>query len=137
MARRGRFGRLPAAAPDLTSTIVSIAKEMQAAQDTNIMNAWQKGGLFEGKQATDAIVLKYWQTRLAGVDKTDPKYDEYKQNIDQLDYSIAESKQTVLYKQGKLTDTGLANFYLGWAKKVNVNTEFYRVLQRDAAQFLQ
>lgn len=137
MARRGSFGRVPRAAPSLTSTIVAIAREMQAQRDKNLMDAWQNGGTFEGQKATDEMVLKHWKGRMDGVDQNDPDYDKYKNAYMQYDYAIHESKMTMLYAQGKLSDRGMANFYLNWAKKVPKDSEFYRSLQRDGAQFLR
>lgn len=137
MARRAQFGQLPRSAPSLTSTIVAAAREMQARRDQNIMDAWRNGGTFEGAPATDERVLAYWRARLKSVDKDDPLADTYRQAIYQYEYAIAESKMTVKYAQGKIGNGAMAQFYLGWAKKVPRNTEFYRVLQRDAAQFMR
>ena len=137
MARRGKFGRLPLAAPSLTNTLVSIAREMQNQRDQTLMDAWQKGGMFEGQKATDELVIAHWRQRLAAVDKNDPLYDTYKNTISQYEYSIAESKASTEYAQGKRSDTAMAQFYLDWAKRVPQNSEFWRVLQRDAAQFMQ
>lgn len=137
MARRGSFGRQPRSAPSLASTLIAIAREMAAARDRNIMDAWQKGGTFEGKKVTDDMVLKHWKGRLEGIDKSDPLYDTYKNAYTQYEYAIAESKASTSYAQGKLTDTQMARFYLDWAKKVPKDSEFYRVLQRDGAQFMR
>jgi len=137
MARAGRFGRLPRPAPSLTNTLIAIAREMQSQRDQNIMSAWQKGGLFEGHQVTDEMVLAHWAKRMEGVSKDDPLYDTYKMAREQLDYAIHESKMTARYALGKVSDGQMAQFYLGWAKKVPVNSEFYRALQRDAGQFLK
>lgn len=119
---------------------------MQNAEDTNIMSAWKSGGTWTdpttGKniQPTDATVLAYWQKRLQGVDKQDPLYDTYNQNVQQLEYTIAESKMTAAYARGPkdaAADNQMSNFYLNWAKKIPVNSEFYRALQRDAGQYIQ
>lgn len=145
-ARRGKFGRLPTVASSISSTLVSIAREMQNAEDTNIMSAWKSGGTWTdpdtGKniQPTDATVLAYWQKRLKGVDPQDPLFDTYQQNVQQLEYTIAESKMTAAYANGPKdagADAKMSQFYLNWAKKIPVNSEFYRVLQRDAGQYIQ
>lgn len=136
-ARRGSFGRLPRSQPSLTATLVSIAQQMENKEDQNIMDAWQKGGTVKGKPVTDQAMLAHWKMRLAQVDKRDPLYDTYKQTIDQMTYSIAESKITVAYAQKRIGEMAVAKFYLDWAKKIPVNSEFYRVLQRDAAQYVQ
>ena len=137
MARRGSFGRQPRSAPSLTNTLVAIAREMQNQRDQNLMDAWKNGGLFEGAKATDEMVLAHWKERLAGVSKDDPLYDSYNNAYMQYDYSIHESKATLANAQGKMSDAALAGFYSGWAKKVPKDSEFYRVLQRDAAQWMR
>lgn len=137
MARGGNFGRVPRAAPSLTNLLVSIAREMQSARDKNIMDAWKGGGLFEGKEVTDEMVLDHWKKRMDGVSPDDPLWDTYNTAHMQLDYAINESKMTVKYAQGKIGEAAMAQFYLNWAKKVPQNSEFYRALQRDAAQFMK
>jgi len=137
MARRGRFGRLPRATPSMTNTILAIAREMQAAQDRNIMDAWKNGGIFEGKPATDETVLAYWRARMADLDPQDPQYDTYKNTVLQLEYGIEQSKQDLLYTQGKLSDSQYAQFFINWSRKVPRDSEFWRVLQKDAAQLME
>lgn len=101
------------------------------------MDAWQKGGTFEGKTVTDDQVLAYWAARLAQLSPTDPLYDAYKQTHDQIDYNINESKQGLLYAQGKITDAQMAQFYINWSQKVPKDSDFWRQLQTDAAKFMQ
>ncbi|HET7070104.1 MAG TPA: hypothetical protein VFI40_04715 [Nocardioides sp.] len=110
---------------------------MENQIDQNIMDAWSKGGEVDGKPVTDEMVLAHWRDRLAHVAKDDPLYDKYSEAISQYEYAIAESKASTAYAQGKLSDAAMAQFYLGWAKKVPKNSEFWRVLQRDAAQFMR
>lgn len=141
MARTGRFGRLPRSQPSLTATLIAIAREMQAQRDENIMNAWQKGGMFGGQKVTDDRILAYWRERLDGISKDDPLYDTYRNAIQQYQYAISESKMTAKYamiaRPSAADDRAMAQFYLNWAKKVPKDSEFYRVLQRDAGQFLR
>ncbi len=140
MARTGSFGRQPRSAPSLTSTLVAIAREYQNQRAQNIMDAWQAGGMFEGKKATDDVVLAFWKNKAAGVSKDDPLYDTYKNAHTQLDYNIHESKMTAWYAtsaKGDAQDKRMVGFYLGWAKKVPKDSEFYRVLQRDAGQYMR
>lgn len=137
MSRSGRFGRAPRTAPSYTSTIIAIAREAQQQRDSNIMDAWQKGGTFEGKKVTDALVLKYWKDRAGGVSKDDPLHDTYQNAVTNLDYTIHESKMTAAYALGKKSDGEMVSFYLGWAKKIPKDSEFYRVLQRDAGQYMR
>lgn len=137
MARAGRFGRQPRSAPSLTNTLVAIAREFQQQRADNIMSAWQKGGTFEGQKATDELVLKFWREKAAGVSKDDPLHDTYQNAVTQLDYSIHESKMTAQYAQGQVSDGAMVAFYKNWAGKVPKNSEFYRVLMRDAGQYMR
>lgn len=137
MARRGRRGYLPRVAPSISNQLVAIAREMQSTKDSTIMDAWQNGGVFEGKPATDEAVLAYWKKREAGLDPKDPKYEEIKDNILQLQYGIAQSKADLAHVQGKLSDGQYAKFFTDWAAKVPKNSEFWRSLQKDAAQLLE
>jgi hypothetical protein len=137
VARSGRFGRQPRSAPSLTNTLVAIAREFQQQRAENIMSAWQKGGMFEGKKATDELVLAFWRDKAKGVSKDDPLYDTYSNAVTQLDYNIHESKMTADYAQGKKTDAQMVQFFRQWAGKVPKNSEFYRVLMRDAGQYMR
>ena len=127
MARTGRFGRQPRSAPSLTNTLVAIAREFQNQRAQNIMDAWQKGGTFEGQKATDELVLKFWRGKVKGVSKDDPLHDTYQNAATQLDYTIHESKMTAKYAQGDATDAEMVTFYMNWSKKVPKNSEFLRV----------
>lgn len=140
MARRGKYGQLPAASSSLTDTIISIAKQMESQREQNLLDAWKNGGEFEGKPVTDQMVLAFYQNQLKGVSKDDPLYDQYENTLTQTEYSIAESKMSTWYagsKQDAAADEKMAHFYSGWAKKIPPNSEFYRVLQRDSAQFIR
>jgi hypothetical protein len=113
---------------------------MQARRDQNITDAWEKGGLFEGRKVTDDAILSYWRGRTKVVAKDDPLYDTYTQAVNHLDYRIHESKMTATYALIKEPsagdDTNMANFYLNWSKKIPKDSEFYRELQRDAGQYI-
>lgn len=67
----------------------------------------------------------------------DPQYEAAKNNVLQLEYSIAESKSDLAYRQGKITDLERAQFFLDWSKKVPKDSELYRTLQKNAAQFIE
>src|SRR4030042_1658463 len=103
MARRGRFGRLPRSAPSLTSTIIAIAREMQSQRDSNLMDAWQHGGTFEGAPVTDDMVLAHWRERMTDLSPADPEYDTMKNTLMQYEYAIGESKAATDYAPGKIT----------------------------------
>ena len=136
MARSGRFGRLPRAAPSLASTIVSLAREMAARQTANYIDAWKNGGLVDGQPVNDDRLLEQLLKRRDGVSENDPLWDTY--NNDYLNYafSIADSKMTLKYAQHKVNETQMANFYAEWANKLPTDSEGYRALMRQSAQFL-
>jgi hypothetical protein len=136
-SRRGSFGLQPRVVPNVSAQIVALAREYVAKRDALIMDAWRNGGTFEGKKATDDMVLAYWKERESGLDPGDPEYESAKNNVMQLQYAIEQSKADVLHVQGKMSDTAYAQFFLKWAKKVPKNSEFYRTLQKDAAQLIE
>jgi len=136
-SRRGSFGLQPRVVPNVTAQIIALAREYVAKRDALIMDAWRNGGTFEGKKATDDMVLAYWRERQKGLDEGDPNYEEAKNNILQLEYAVAQSKADLLHVQGKMSDTAYAQFFINWSRKVPKNSEFYRVLQKDAAQLIE
>lgn len=135
MAMRGRFGRLPRAAPSLVSTIVALAQQYQGQRDRNIETAWKEGGLFEGKPVTDEIFLNHWKGRLASVDPQDPMWDYYNNLIHTYEFTIAESKIGLQYAEGKVDEAAMKAFYQSWAKKLPKDSEAYRQLMTQAAKF--
>jgi hypothetical protein len=137
MARRASFGRLPRVQPSLTGTLIAIAREMQNQRDQNIMDAWKNGGTFEGKIPTDETVLAYWKARMKNLDPGDPMYNAYQNQVSQMTYGIEQSKADLAHVQGKMSDTQYAQFFLRWAGKVPRNTEWWRTLQKDAAQLME
>ena len=135
MATRAKFGRLARAAPNLTSTIVSLANQYQRTRDSNIEDAWKNGGQFEGKQVTDSSFLDYWNKRLKDVSPDDPMHDYYHNLIYSYQFTIDESKMGLKYQQGKANDAEMSNFYASWAKKMPVDSQNYRQLMTQAAKF--
>lgn len=136
MARSGRFGRLPRAAPDLTATLVAIAREMAAQEDANMFEAWESGGEVNGKKVTDEMLLEHIQKRRDGLAKDDPLWTRWDQTLDNYTFSIEESKISLRYAQGAVSDMQMADFYKRWAGKLPRNSEAYRNLMRSAAQFM-
>lgn len=137
MSRRARVGRQPAVQQSVTSTLVSIARQMQASRDSNIMDAWKNGGEFEGHKVTDDMALAYWKKRESGLDPKDPGFDTAQTQIMQLQYGIEQSKADLQHVQGKINDQQYAQFFIKWAAKVPKNGEFWRVLQKDAASLME
>lgn len=136
-SRRGSFGLQPRVVPNVSSQIIALAREYVAKRDQLIMDAWRSGGTFEGKQATDEMVLAYWKERREGLDKGDPTYEQASNQVLQLTYAIEQSKQDLLHLQGRISDAQYAQFFIRWSRKVPKNSEFYRVLQKDAAQLIE
>lgn len=112
-----------------------MAREYERQREQNLMSAWMSGGTFEGKKATDGMVLKFWGDRMKQVSKDDPLYEYYKNLRQQYTFDIAESKMSLKYAQKKVSESQVANFYRTWAKKVPRRSEIYRELMRNAAQF--
>jgi len=135
MARRGRFGRRPRTSPDLTATIVAMAREYQSMRDRNILNSWDKGGKFEGRQATDQMLLKHLQDRKAGLDPDDPMYDEASQRLTEYTFAISNSKMELRYAEGKVSDAGMAAFYNKASRTLPQNSEAWRNMKMLAAQY--
>jgi len=74
MARTGVFGKLPKAAPDLSSTINALLAEYMAAIDSNMVDAWKNGGEVDGKAVTDARLLAHFKARR---NELDPIFTEF------------------------------------------------------------
>jgi len=110
-----------------------MAREYQNMRDRNIVNSWEKGGKFEGKQVTDEALLSHLKSRAAGLAKDDPMYDEASQRVDEYTFSISNSKMELRYAQGKASDASMASFYNKWSGKLPQNSEAWRNMQTLAA----
>jgi hypothetical protein len=137
MARRGVFGRLPRAAPDLTNSIVALVREAQAQTDQNYVDAWKNGGKVEGKGVDDSRLLSHLKMRRDQLSPDDPAYDDWNNNYIQYDFAINESKMKLANDEGKVSDAAMAAFYRKWAGREDVqqDSEFYRSLLSNAAQW--
>lgn len=135
MAARARFGKLPAAAADLSSTIMSMITQYENARDRNIQQAWMHGGKFEGKPVTDGRFLAWWEKRASEVDSSDPMWDYYQQSLFQYRFQIGEQKTTLAYTQGKMSESDVARFYVEEAGKVPKDSAIWRDLMTNAAKF--
>lgn len=112
-----------------------MAEAFERQREQNLLAAWNSGGTFEGKKATDGMVLSFWKKRMQEVSKDDPLYEYYKNLHTQYTFSIAESKMTLAYAQKRISEAGVAAFYRRWASKVPRRSEIYRELMRNAARF--
>jgi len=139
VARRGVFGRLPRAAPDLTNTLVALIREANAQEDQNMVDAWKNGGKVEGKGVDDDRLLEHMKKRRDALSPDDPLWDEWNNNYIQYDFSIHESKMALKNDQGKVSDAEMASFYRKWAGREDVqqDSEFYRTLMSSAAKWAE
>ena len=135
MATAARFGRLPRSSPSLTSTIVALAQEYQRVRESNIVDAWKNGGLFEGKKVTDNDVLKWMKDRRNELSPDDPKWDYYNNQVSQYTFAIANSKMELEYKRNNKSDADMVAFYHAWAAKLPVGSEAYREREKLAAGY--
>lgn len=135
MARTGRFGRLPRAAPDLTSTIMSMVEQYEGARDRNIIDAWQNGGTFEGKPVTDAMLLAHFDQRIKEISPDDPMHDYWVNTKWQYRFTIAEQKTSLAYERGNIGEAAVAGFYRAWAEKLPRQSAAWRDMMSSAAKF--
>jgi hypothetical protein len=135
MARSGSFGRLPRTAPDLSSTIVAMLREYENMRESNITDAWQNGGEFEGKKVTDDMLLDFYKKKLADVSSDDPLYDHYRNTLAQYTFAIENSKMELKYAQKKVGDGAMVAFYKSWANKLPTDSEAYRQRMKLAAGY--
>jgi hypothetical protein len=106
-------------------------------RDSNLLDAWKSGGEFEGKKVTDDDVVNHWKARRDEVgDPADPQWDYYNNLYLTYGYSIRESKMSLKYAEKKVSDTQMAAFYREEAAKMDPNSEVYRTLMKNAAQFV-
>jgi hypothetical protein len=135
VARRGKFGRLPRQAPDLTGALVALIREAAAQLDSNMVDAWKNGGEVDGKPATDERLLEHFKMRRDQLSEDDPLWDEWDNRVKQYTFSIDESKLMVKWENGKVKQGDVAQFYRNWMAKTPKNTEFYRELSRNAGKW--
>ena len=135
MARTGRFGRLPRTAPDLSSAIASLLREMQNQEDQNFLDAWTNGGMVDGKPVDDARLLAHFRQRRDALDKDDPMWDEWDNRIQQYEFSIADSKMKLKWDQEKVSEEEMAAFYQKWAGTAPYNSAFSREMRSAAAKW--
>lgn len=137
MARRGVFGRLPRAAPDLTNTLVALIREANAQEDSNYVDAWKNGGKVEGHGVDDEKLLEHFRKRRDALSPDDPLWDEWNNRVAQYDFSINESKMSLKFDQKKVTEAQVSAFYGKWLKRPEIqqDSEFYRHLLSQQAKW--
>lgn len=134
--RRGRFGRRPnGGGGNLSALIASLIREQRAAEDRAIFDAYNNGGLFEGKPVTDDRLLGYIQGRRDQFDKADPLWDQWNNSYIQQKFTIGEQKIGLAYKQGKVKAGAVAAFYRGQLASIPKDSAFYREVAGRAAEW--
>jgi hypothetical protein len=112
-----------------------MAREYQAMREANLRSAWANGGDFEGKKATDEVLLKFYRDKLADLSPDDPAANEVRNTLVQYEFAIENSKMETNYALGKVSDSGMAAFYRKWAGKLPVDSEGYRARMKLSGQY--
>lgn len=133
---RGRFGRRPRAAGNLTALIAQLYREQRAAEDRVMFDAYQNGGKgIDGKPVTDAVIRRYIASRRDGFTKDDPLYSEWNNRLVQIDFKIGEEKVQLAFQEGKVGAGAVASFYRQQLRSIPQDSAFYRDVAGRAAQW--
>lgn len=135
MPRKGRFGRHRTGSSNLTALITQLVQQQRAAEDKAIFDAYQNGGLFQGKPVDDKRILAYITQRRDGFSKDDPLYDQWNNNLIQTRFSIGEQKIGLAFKQGKVGAGAVAAYYRSQLSHIPKDSAFYRDVAGRAAQW--
>jgi hypothetical protein len=153
MARAGTFGRRPTTSTyNLTTLIASLLREQQAAKDKDVFDAYNNGGLFQGKPVTDQVLLDYIQARRDAIPKGDPLWDQWNNTLIQQKFSIGEQTVSLAYKQAiaaipanaspetrnameARAAADVARFYETQLSSIPKDSAFYRQVAGSAAQW--
>lgn len=106
-----------------------------AQEDKNMLEAWKSGGDVDGKGVNDGDLLAHFRKRRDALDASDPEWDEWDQRLDQYGFSIEESKMSLKWDQGKVSEAQMSAFYSKWEGKATPNSEFQRTLASQAAKW--
>jgi len=112
-----------------------MAREYQNMRDQNIVNAWNEGGKFEGQAVTDDMLIAHLKERRANVSPDDPLYDQYDQRVTEYTWAVKNSKQELLYAEGKVGDAAMSRFYKQAAGALPKDSEAWRNMMKLAAQY--
>lgn len=102
-----------------------------------MFDAWQNGGLVDGKKVDDDRILAYIKQRRDGFSTEDPLWDEWNNRHIQYRHTIGEQKIHLAFRQGKVGAGAVAAFYRNALKDVPRDSAFYRDLASRAAQWAQ
>ena len=100
-----------------------------------MFDAYQNGGLVDGKPVTDERMRSYVAARRDGISQDDPLYDEWNNRLIQLDFRIGEEKITLAFQQGKVGAGAVASYYRSQLGKIPKDSAFYREVAGRAAQW--
>jgi hypothetical protein len=138
----GGFGRRPRlTSSSLAATIAALRKAQLAAEWSAIQDAWKNGGTYDfgkGKgpeQVTDALVLAYMQERRDRIAVNDPEYAMWNNGVQQMQFSVDESKIALQFKEGRISASQVASFYKSQLGKYAVDSEIYRTIAGKAADW--
>src|SRR3990170_6091918 len=112
-------------------------QQQRAAEDRVMFDAYQNGGLIDGKPVTDGMFLAYLRDRRDSIDKEDPLWEEWNNRVIQQTFNIAESKIITAFRQGKVGSGAVAAFYRAEMAKVPQNSQVWRDMAQSAAQWAE
>jgi hypothetical protein len=135
--RSGSFGKRPRlTSGNPSSYIRSLVNQQDAADWSAIQDAWKNGGTWDGQQVTDAVILAYMSKRRDAIgDTSDPEYQTWNNNVQQMQFSIDEAKIGLQFKQGSLSAAGVAAWYKSQLSKYPVDSQVYRTIAGQAADW--
>jgi hypothetical protein len=112
-SRSGSFGKRPRLTSGNPSSLLrSLVNQQDAADWAAIQDAWKNGGTWEGQQVTDGVLIAYMTKRRDAVgDTSDPEYQTWNNNVQQMQFSIDEAKIGLQFKQGSMSAAGVAEWY--------------------------
>lgn len=119
----------------MTALIAQLYREQRSAEDRVMFDAYQNGGMVDGKPVTDSRIRSYIANRRDGFTKDDPAYDEWNNRLIQIDFRIGEEKVTLAFQQGKVGAGAVASYYRGQLGKIPKDSAFYREVAGRAAQW--
>jgi hypothetical protein len=117
----------------MTSVIVSMMREYENQRQSNVIDAWKNGGEFEGKKATDEMLLKFFDDKLKDISPSDPMYEDAKNTAEQYRFAVRDSKQELLRPE-EVGGSAMAGFHHG---RHPIDSEEYRSLMKLAAQYTE
>jgi hypothetical protein len=136
MARKGRFGRYRGNYGSMSALIAQLQREQRSAEDRAIVDAYNNGGLYQGKPVDDDRLLDHYRLRRGQItDHSDPMWNEWNNRVIQQKFSIGEQRIALRYKQGKASAAAVAAFYRRELEGLPKDSAWYREVAGRAAQW--